>query len=296
MFGRTAAVGKDQWASCAPLAGCGDDGAAPGGGAKGGGGGKSGCFPGAAAARLEGGGSRRMDELRVGDRVLAISKTGDLEYQDVYFFGHRDSEAEAAFVRLELAGGAAFELTPDHFVHVLPPSAGADGVSVQLALSRARMAYAGDVRPGDAVLALPSADSAGGAGAGLRVSKVLRASTVSRRGLYNPYTMGGSIVVDGVLASAHSAWLVDDVFAAAGASHRLPAFFQGLFAPLRVAYRLAGPGFMQRFGDALARAALRLEGAVAASGGLGAAPAAAATTAAALAAGAAVAAKRARAH
>lgn len=48
---------------------------------------------------------------------------------------------------------------------------------------------------------------------------------VVRRGLFNPFTMSGDIVVNGVLASAHSDWLLDAVMPNAWA-HRLPAIYQ----------------------------------------------------------------------
>ncbi|KIZ04059.1 hypothetical protein MNEG_3903 [Monoraphidium neglectum] len=269
VYGRTPAVGKGEWATCAPLSGCPQFDISLG---------PNGCFPAAATARVAGGGAKRMDELRVGDKVLAANAAGKLEYQDVYFFGHRDASAAAQFVRLELSSGAALELTPDHFVPVLPGAGAAAGAA---ALAAARMTHARHVRPGDRVLALAPG------GAALEEATVSRAAAVAREGLFNPYTLGGSIVVDGVLASAHSGWLVDGAFAAAGASHLMPAFFQALFAPLRAAYAVAGPEFMQRFGDALARAALRLEATLLASGG-GSGPAipTAAATAAAVVAGA----------
>ncbi|KAI8462767.1 MAG: hint module-domain-containing protein [Monoraphidium minutum] len=231
-----------------------------------------------------------MDELRVGDRVLAAGTGGALEYQDVYFFGHRDAAAAAAFVRLELSSGDALELTPDHFVPVLPAAASDSDDGAAAALAGARMTYARDVAAGDVMLVVALA------GGGLARASVVRASEVMRAGLFNPYTLGGSIVVDGVLASAHSGWLVDGAAAALGASHRLPAFFQALLAPLRGLYHAAGPELTAAFGDALATAALRLDAFAAGGGAAGTAPAAAAAaaaTAAAALAGAAAARKRA---
>ncbi|GBF88795.1 hypothetical protein Rsub_01696 [Raphidocelis subcapitata] len=275
-FGRTAAVGKGEWASCAPLSNC--------GGGKGAADGGSGCFPARATVQLPGGRTKRMEELRVGDRVLALASDGTLKYEDVYFFGHRDAASDAAFVRLGLDGGAALELTPDHFVPVLRAGAAAPASGgVAEAMRGARMTYARDVKPGDTLLVTA------GPGA-LRAAAVRSASAVARRGLFNPYTLGGTIVVDGVLASAHSGWLVDGAAAALGASHALPAFFQGLFAPLRLLYAAVGPEAMQAFGDALASAALRLEAALLARplAPASAAPTAAAALAAALGGAAAV--------
>lgn len=269
VFGRTAPVKKGEWAKCMPLHSCRSvefD--------------VSGCFPAAATVRLPGGASKRMSELRVGDKVLAAGPGGKLGYQDVYFFGHRAEGATARFVRIEFGGGSkALELTPDHFVPVLPPGAAPAGPE---ALSRARMTYARDVREGDVMLV----ESAGR----LRAAAVTSTAEVWRTGLFNPYTMGGSVVVDGVLASSHSSWLVDGIAARMGVSHLLPSFFQALFAPLRALYAAAGPAFMEVFGDALAAGALRLEAVLTAPDGpLTAAAAAAGPKVAAAAAVAAVA-------
>jgi hypothetical protein len=264
VFGRTKTVTKGEWATCEPLQNCG----APLD--------LSGCFPAAATVRVAGGGAKRMDELRVGDRVLAATPAGRLEYQDVYFFGHKDAAATARFVRLELAGGRALELTPDHFVPVL-----AAGVAPGLA--SARMTYARDVAEGDTVMVLAEG------GGGLQAAAVVRASHMRRRGLFNPYTLGGTIVVDGVLASAHSSWVLDGTFGAAGASARLPAAYQALFAPLRAVYRMLGPAAMSAACDVVAAMAARLGAAAAplSSGGAAAATAPAAAAAATAAAAAA---------
>jgi Hint module len=50
-------------------------------------------------------------------------------------------------------------------------------------------------------------------------------STVNKAGLYNPYTMSGEIVVNGMLASCHSDWVLDPIMPARYA-HLLPAIYQ----------------------------------------------------------------------
>mgnify|MGYP003312984875 CR=1 FL=1 len=42
---------------------------------------------------------------------------------------------------------------------------------------------------------------------------VANATNVVAEGLYNPYTLSGTIVVDGVLASCHSSWILDGLVA-----------------------------------------------------------------------------------
>ena len=63
--------------------------------------------------------------------------------------------------------------------------------------------YAKDVRPGDQLHYLD--------GAAFRSSTVRITTETTKTGLYNPYTLSGSIVVDGVAASCHSSWILDGV-------------------------------------------------------------------------------------
>jgi len=50
----------------------------------------------------------------------------------------------------------------------------------------------------------------------MRPDLVTNVTATSARGLINPYTLGGYIVVDGVLASAHSSSILDGLFTALG--------------------------------------------------------------------------------
>ena len=38
---------------------------------------------------------------------------------------------------------------------------------------------------------------------------VASTAKITKRGLYNPYTLSGTIVVDGIVASCHSSWILD---------------------------------------------------------------------------------------
>ena len=55
----------------------------------------------------------------------------------------------------------------------------------------------------------------------------MQVSTVTKAGMYNPYTLGGDIVVNCALASCHSAWFLDNG-APAWAVPLLPAIYQVL--------------------------------------------------------------------
>ena len=59
-----------------------------------------------------------MSDLRIGDRVLAATRSGALQYQDVYMFGHADASKAAPYIHLATASGRTLRLTPDHYVPV----------------------------------------------------------------------------------------------------------------------------------------------------------------------------------
>ena len=176
------------------------------------------CLPADAAVVTEQAGRRRMDELRVGDRVLAARPDGSTFYDDVYMFGHKDAAATGSFVKLETAGGAALRLTPDH--HVFVTRAGA---RLEIPASAAQV--------GDLVQVV-------GAGGAAALDAIVAKTLAADRGLFNPYTLSGSIVVDGVAASCHSSSFMDGVFAALNIP--LPAGYQAMYAPVRALYRLLG--------------------------------------------------------
>lgn len=50
-------------------------------------------------------------------------------------------------------------------------------------------------------------------------------AAITKRGLFNPYTTGGDIVVNGALASAHSSWFLDGITPPV-LVHHLPAVYQ----------------------------------------------------------------------
>ena len=92
------------------------------------------------------------------------------------------------------------------------------------------LVYAKDVAVGDV---LDYVSDAGAFKSGAVVSTTLSL----KRGLYNPYTLSGTIVVDGVAASCHSSWILDGFL-----PPRVSAVvYQRLFVVPRLAYKMLGP-------------------------------------------------------
>ena len=90
-----------------------------------------------------------------------------------------------------------------------------------------------EIRVGDFVWSR-SADGA------MALDQVVSATTEVAVGAYNPLTMNGTIVVDGVVASAHSDWFLDGIVSAEAQAQ----IYQAVLAPVRVAYRVLGPAQM----------------------------------------------------
>lgn len=68
------------------------------------------------------------------------------------------------------------------------------------------------------------------------------------QGVYNPFTMSGTIVVDGVVASVRSEWFLDAITPDPLARY-LPCLYQALLWPARVLYHLMGPTEAARFDE-----------------------------------------------
>lgn len=134
------------------------------------------CFPAKSTVELENGTTKRMDEIIVGDRVLVAP--GGL-YSEVFGFTHKVSESEASrfFVKLSINNGEyQLSATDGHFVYLN------DELKV---ISGARV---GDqVTLGDG-----------------RLATITEVSRELSRGLYNPQTLHGDMVVSGVTASTYT--------------------------------------------------------------------------------------------
>lgn len=155
------------------------------------------CFPAAAKVTLASGATCRMDEVRIGD-VVAV---GPGEFSPVFAFTHADSSAKTGFVRLETCCGEVLLLTPGHYIH-------ANGALVA----------AGSVRVGDEVV-----------GATGMEKKIVAVGSEEGTGIYNPQTLHGSIVVDGIVASTYTTAVE------AGIAH-------GLLTPVRKVFEWSGFG------------------------------------------------------
>lgn len=169
---------------------------------------KGGCFPGWARVTVAGGGQKSLSSLVPGDRVMALSETGQVVYSQVLLFLHRDQESWSSFLSLETEDGHRLALTPHHLVF-LSPHCRHDSREYQAQ-------FASRAKAGDCVLI----HTAGGQ---MHPSPIISISVAESVGVYAPLTEAGTLFVDGVLASSYA--LLED--------HRLAHW---AFGPLRLLY------------------------------------------------------------
>lgn len=173
----------------------------------------SACFPAAASVQLESGKKLPIEHLKVGDRILVALNT----YSEVFMFSHADHSATTRFVQIHTARQTEGPLviSSGHYVHVsgrglVAASAIRQGDKVVVARSNAKMSL---IPQNSSVYtsAMPKEDT------------VVGISRKYDRGLYNPHTLAGDIVVNGIVCSTFTTAV-------------RPAFANKVLIPLRLAY------------------------------------------------------------
>jgi len=153
------------------------------------------CFPADALVETRLGARKRMDEIAIGDEVRVAREL----FSEVYFWGHKDAETVSRnYVRIALESGRALTISRNHLVY-----------------ANGKLLRADEVAVGDLLV-----DADVGASAVVQIE-----TGVAKKGLYNPHTVHGDIVVDGVIASTYT-------------SVQLSALSHTLLAVERFAYRL----------------------------------------------------------
>lgn len=153
------------------------------------------CFPSSATVQLQDGSVKKMSNVELGDKVLVAAG----KYSEVYMFTHKLENVRHNFVTLKASNGIEISLTSGHYVYV-------NGALVP----------AGTAKVGD-TLQSPSGDS----------HAIESVTWKVMNGLYNPQTVHGDIVVDGVRASTYT-------------TVAQPTAAHAMLAPLRSLYNRFG--------------------------------------------------------
>ncbi|KAI5067500.1 hypothetical protein GOP47_0018028 [Adiantum capillus-veneris] len=205
---------------------------------------KSGCFPGSTLVTTSLGVSIPISKLALGDKVAVRSHDGSIAFSSVYAFGHADSSTIFPFIQITLQqiesqklgveGASHFssirvvKLTGDHFI----PTISTKGLDI--IYKRAREILIGDIIFGTSAHGIINATST------ITQFVVKDIVQILEEGLYNPFTLKGDIIIDGVVASTHSEWFLDSTFDSLGISNLLPRAYEGILLPVRILYHILG--------------------------------------------------------
>lgn len=151
---------------------------------------KGGCFPGWAQVTVAGGGQKALSSLAPGDRVMALSESGQAVFSHVLTFLHRDRKSRSTFLVLSTEDGHCLTLTPHHLVFLAP--------CYKLNHSEYLARFASRAKRGDYVLVY-------GVDGGIQPSRIISVSSKEGVGVHAPLTEHGTLFVDGVLASSYAA-------------------------------------------------------------------------------------------
>jgi len=135
---------------------------------------------------------KTMAQLTTGDRVLVSNG----EYSEVYMFSHRYEDVQSNFIQIATEKNV-IQLTSDHYLYV-----------------NGHLAIAATVKVGDSLI--------GADGNKMIVESI---NTTRSIGLFNPHTMHGDIVVNGVKTSTYTKAIS-------------PALAHAALWPVRMAYSL----------------------------------------------------------
>jgi len=151
--------------------------------------------------------TKQMREVRIGDKI----QTGVSSYDEVYGFGHWQSDQKAAYLQLHLEGcPSPLEISEQHMVY----TSARDLAPVS----------AKSLKLGDTLLLADTSKSCG--------TTITKISSVVRNGAFAPFTTSGKIVVNGVVASNYVSLTGDSYYLGDVVSHHWLAHV--LTTPLRL--------------------------------------------------------------
>lgn len=130
------------------------------------------CFPANAKVELDNGAFIRMDQLKIGDRVAV----GKGKFSEVFIFTHQNKLARRTFLRFHTSSLRDITVTSGHYLRVGNQLKAAAVVSI------------GDI------LTLESGEQ----------TTIVGLSKVDDIGLFNPQTLHGDIVINGIVASTYT--------------------------------------------------------------------------------------------
>ncbi len=166
-----------------------------------------GCFSSSGTVHLEGGATKRLAEVAIGDRVLTVAD-GKLAYDDVIMFLHTDHSQAELFHQISTESDHFLSLTPHHLIYATDDKF-AD-------ISTLAPIFAHRVQVGHYVFVAATDGSSR-----LIKSRVTSVTVERKLGVTAPLTGTGSLVVDGVASSCYAVIESQDIAHAVFAPVRL---------------------------------------------------------------------------
>jgi desert hedgehog protein len=197
------------------------------------------CFPASATVTLLSGKSVTMEELETGDEILTFDSNGRKVFSPVYLWGHRDADTTASFYEISTAAGAKLTLSEGHYMYVAEN--GYEGATMASATTLSPEL----VKVGQGAWVMTAA--------GPECSEITEIAKVEKKGLFNPMTLTGTIVVDGVLASCYSespAFPIESTLRgfmnAENVARNAPALHHAVMSPARKLFQTFGLEWTKR--------------------------------------------------
>mmetsp|Transcript_15093 Transcript_15093/g.22232 ORF Transcript_15093/g.22232 Transcript_15093/m.22232 type:complete len:662 (-) Transcript_15093:108-2093(-) len=131
------------------------------------------CFSGESTVDVLNKGTVKMEDLKIGDKVLVGV---DGKYEPIYSFGHFDtSVVKTEFLQIRTSTSSGLEMTPNHLIFMQ----GNEAVP------------ASSIKVGDKVMMASG-----------KTDTVVSIQEVKRTGIFAPFTSSGTIVTNGILSSS----------------------------------------------------------------------------------------------
>lgn len=142
------------------------------------------CFSEMGVAIIDKAGSTKLiKDLDIGDMVMSVDINGNIFFDKVFRVAHYDPFIEENFVRIQTEDAHVLEISGDHLLYV----GGCCDIGSKY------LTQASAVKHGDTVYVIT--DSI------MHPSTVTKIDTVRRKGVYNVHVLGGTVIVNGVVAT-----------------------------------------------------------------------------------------------
>jgi len=187
----------------------------------------SSCFPGFSVVTVKDSSKLKlMQELKIGDEILCYdSSKNELVYSPVFMFGHRNQDQISSYLEITTADGKIF-ISEKHLIFRQDESGDQEAI------------FAEDIRPGDKIYQTNATKDQTN---NLVPKPVVSVRMLTCKGVYAPFTLTGTVIVDGTLASCYANVMKPSLF---GLVELCPhALAHRILAPLR---GLQGLGFTSR--------------------------------------------------